>query len=531
MTAAHNNITRKERLHSFSAPYVWKVLIADDEEDVHRITKLAMMGVSYKGKPIEFLSAYSAQEAKEILSANNDIAVALLDVVMETEDAGLQLANYIRNDLHDHLIRIVLRTGQPGQAPEDEILDEYDIDDYRDKTDMSSLKLRTLIRTNLHSYQSEVMLWINSFKIVQINDMSHALVNQRELKSAVRMVVSHFSQLLTAGKHRSCEYRVYRFFVSPVGTMIVTDFFSEEKIERNENNSHVFDTIEKEIGDVYGEHATVLCLADFDGLVIDVTIPDGIKVSPDKQIVNLFQETLSNHYRNIRISDRISRDQREVMYHICEIVETRSKESGMHVKRVSAYCGLLAKLYGLPPEEIELIEKASPLHDLGKIAIPDKILHKPGKLDPEEWQVMKTHSQVGYDLLRDSEIELFQTAAQIAISHHEKWNGTGYPQGISGEAIPLYGRICAIADVFDALASDRCYKKKWPLEKVFALFQEERGHHFDPDLTDLFIAHFDEFVSIKEHLDETETEVDSSASREMQLLQSYYQKQQASATI
>ena len=125
------------------------------------------------------------------------------------------------------------------------------------------------------------------------------------------------------------------------------------------------------------------------------------------------------------------------MYRICEVVETRSKESGVHVKRVSAYCELLAKLYGMPAKDVELLKKAAPLHDLGKIAIPDQILHKPGKLDDYEWQVMKTHAQIGYEMLKDSEIELFNVAAEVAFYHHEKWNGKGYPNGLAGESIPI----------------------------------------------------------------------------------------------
>ena len=201
------------------------------------------------------------------------------------------------------------------------------------------------------------------------------------------------------------------------------------------------------------------------------------------------------------LNDLLNRNQREIMYRICEIVETRSKESGIHVKRVSKYCELLAGLAGVPQKEINLLCQAAPLHDLGKIAIPDEILHKPSKLDDCEWQVMKTHAQIGYEMLKDSNIELFNVAAEVAFYHHEKWNGTGYPNGLSGEEIPLNGRITAIADVFDALASDRCYKSKWPMEKIYKLFQEESGKHFDPKLTRLFIENFDKFVAIKEEID------------------------------
>lgn len=168
------------------------------------------------------------------------------------------------------------------------------------------------------------------------------------------------------------------------------------------------------------------------------------------------------------------------------------------MKRVALYCEQFARLLGLPDERQELLKRASPLHDIGKIGIPDAVLHKPGKLDADEWAIMKTHSQIGYDMLSGSDIELFRVAAQIALNHHEKWDGSGYPQGLTGLDIPLEGRITALVDVFDALGSDRCYKRAWPLDKILALIQEEKGRHFDPELVDLMLANLDGFLAIRD---------------------------------
>jgi len=152
-------------------------------------------------------------------------------------------------------------------------------------------------------------------------------------------------------------------------------------------------------------------------------------------------------------------------------------------------------------DRCELIKRASPLHDIGKVGIPDAILHKPGKLTPEEWEIMKTHAQLGQDMLSGSDLALFplfQIGATIAGNHHEKWNGSGYPRGLKGEDIPLEGRIVALADVFDALGSDRCYKQAWPLDQVLALIKEEKGEHFDPLLVDLMLANLEKFLDIRE---------------------------------
>jgi response regulator RpfG family c-di-GMP phosphodiesterase len=190
--------------------------------------------------------------------------------------------------------------------------------------------------------------------------------------------------------------------------------------------------------------------------------------------------------------------QKDVIFTMGEIGETRSKETGNHVKRVAEYSYLLAKKYGLSEDEAELIKLASPMHDIGKVAIPDAILKKPGKLTDREYDKMKKHAELGYEMLKNSERRILKAASVVAGQHHEKYNGKGYPDGISGENIHIYGRITAVADVFDALISDRVYKKAWPAEKVQKLFSKERGEHFDPKLVDILLQNFDKFIEIKE---------------------------------
>jgi len=199
----------------------------------------------------------------------------------------------------------------------------------------------------------------------------------------------------------------------------------------------------------------------------------------------------------ILLHEELEQTQQEMIERIGEIGETRSRETGYHVRRVAEYSALLAKQTGLSADEIKLIASASPMHDIGKVAIPDTILNKAGPLNDEEKQCMQTHAQVGYEIFKDSERPLLKTAAIIAYEHHEKFDGSGYPRGLAGENIHIYGRITAIADVFDALGSDRCYKKAWPIEQIVTLFHDERGKHFDPVLIDLMFEHWEEFLAIK----------------------------------
>ena len=200
------------------------------------------------------------------------------------------------------------------------------------------------------------------------------------------------------------------------------------------------------------------------------------------------------------LNHEIENTQKEVVFTMGSIGESRSKETGNHVKRVAEYSQLLAMYYGLDEKEAEMLRQASPMHDIGKVAIPDAVLNKPGRFDEAERKIMDTHAALGYEMLKHSNRALLKTAAIVAYEHHEKWDGTGYPRGLSGENIHIYGRITALADVFDALGSDRCYKKAWDDEKIFNLFKEERAKHFDPKLIDIFFEHLDEFLKIRDSL-------------------------------
>lgn len=200
------------------------------------------------------------------------------------------------------------------------------------------------------------------------------------------------------------------------------------------------------------------------------------------------------------LNTEIEDTQREVVFTMGAIGESRSKETGNHVKRVAEYSRILASHYGLSEEEAEMLKQASPMHDIGKVAIPDAILNKPGKFSDEEFEKMKEHARLGYDMLNNSNRALLKAAAIVAYEHHEKFNGKGYPRGLKGEEIHIYGRITALADVFDALGSDRVYKKAWSDDAIFELIKQERGEHFDPELVDIFFKYIDEFLEVREKL-------------------------------
>ncbi|MDY0233101.1 MAG: response regulator [Sulfurimonas sp.] len=200
----------------------------------------------------------------------------------------------------------------------------------------------------------------------------------------------------------------------------------------------------------------------------------------------------------------------EISFRLGRASEFRDLETGGHIKRMSHYSELLARLYGLDKEECELVLYAAPLHDIGKVGIPDKILLKPGRFEPHEFEIMKQHSVIGAKMLEGAErFPVINAGRIIALQHHEKWDGSGYPSGLSGKDIHLYARIIAIADVFDALSSKRCYKEAMELDKVLDIMKKDSGTHFDPLLITLFLNNLDEFLKIKEkYLDEEFTDYD-----------------------
>ncbi len=256
------------------------------------------------------------------------------------------------------------------------------------------------------------------------------------------------------------------------------DISIKDKYEYNKD-WHVFD----EAG-VFDNIETKLCV-----------LPSKSINRDDLLILNTFFSIAYEVVSNFILLQNMFKEEKELVYSLTEISEIRSKETGQHIKRVGMYCDIIARKYGLSEEEIELLVISSQMHDLGKLYIPDEILHKPAKLTNEEFDIVKTHAMAGYNILSNCTGKYLETSKIIARDHHEKYNGRGY-YGKKGEDIDLYSRIVAIADVFDALTTKRAYKDPWEIERVIKLFNEERGEHFDPHLTDILLDSIDEFVEI-----------------------------------
>ncbi len=481
----------------------WNVLVVDDEEDVHQVTKLVLSGFKFEGRKLNLCHAYSAKEAIEKVKNNDNIALCLVDVVMETTHAGLDLIKYIRDDIENHDVRLILRTGQPGEAPEESVIRDYDINDYKNKTELTAIKLKTLLYTALRAYRDILTIEKHKKGLEQIINASAHFLECETVNQFASTILGHVSDVMgLTGSEIYCAAAVNSQTKKGADFQLlaasgITD--NKHKSALPSEVSTLFINAHNSKQSVKNENQFVGYFPTKDGLETMIYVSKSSKLqASDHQLLEFFSNNIALAYDNLCLREVVRESQKELSYILGEAIEKRSRETGNHVRRVAKFSYMLAIKYGLTNYHAEIIRFASPLHDIGKIGIPDKILNKPGKHTAEEWEIMQSHAQIGYDILKNSSNEILHQGSLLAYQHHEKWDGSGYPQKLKGAEIDISGRITALADVFDALGSNRCYKQAWPIEKILDLVKAERGKHFDPDLVDIFLNNLDEFLAIRD---------------------------------
>lgn len=488
----------------------WKVLIVDDEEEVHSITTLVLKNFSYDGKGLHFLHAYSGAEAKDIITKHPDTAVILLDVVMESNNSGLECVEYVRKVINNPFVRIILRTGQPGQAPEERVIVEYDINDYKEKTELSSQKLFTVMVSSLRTYRDILVIEANRQGLKRIIDASANLFELRSLKQLASGVLTQLVSIL--------HFDQDAFVVNSAGfaatdcngcirVLAATGRF--EKMMGKNGEMDLPESVRSDLKRAVAEKRSLYLSNRYVGY-FESDVGEEVVIycegwsdlsELNKSLIEIFCTNVHVAFENSYLNAELEDTQKEVIYTLGKIADGRSHETGLHVKRVSEYCLLLGEKYGLKPTQLEILRLAAPMHDVGKVAIPDNILNNPGPLSENEFEAMKNHAELGHDMLGASSRKIMRAAAVIAVQHHERYDGTGYPNGLKGDEIHVFARITAVADVFDALCSDRVYRKAYDMGEVLKFFKGERGKHFDPELVDIFLENIEEFIKIKERLE------------------------------
>jgi response regulator RpfG family c-di-GMP phosphodiesterase len=488
----------------------WKVMIVDDEQAVHEVTLMALAGFEFDGRPVEFISCYSGKEARIKLHQHSDIALIMLDVVMEQDDAGLLLVRYIREEMHNKLTRIVLRTGQPGQAPEKNIIVNYDINDYKEKTELTATKLFTMMYSSLRAYRDIKVIEDRRLRLKHIIDASAEFFRLSSLECFAKEVLDQLSTFIQTNPAALCikkdTVQGVALTFAEQGWRVISGSGKYVNFSNAELNQVLpklaIDKLDQaqHSGAIVLEEGYLVCYFEDKMGHKNALIFEGVDnlSNLEQDLIELFMRNISVCFENIHLNNELDESQKEIIYLLGSAVEFRSHETGNHVKRVAEVCYVLGIHSGLSEYQAQILKQASPLHDLGKIGIPDAILNKPGQLDAQEKKIMMSHVDIGHTMLSNSNRELLQAAAIIALEHHECWDGSGYPLAKRDEQIHLYGRIAALADVSDALLSRRCYKEPWPLEQVLQFLREQKGKRFDPRLVDLFFEHLDEVLRIRD---------------------------------
>lgn len=489
----------------------WKVLVVDDDEIIHAVTKMVLADYQFEGRGLNMISAYSAKEAIEVLEKEEDVALILLDIIMETDDAGLRCAKQIREDLQNHNVRIIMRTGQPGQAPEHEVIVNYDINDYKAKTELTAQKLFTVVTSSLRSYKQIKSIEQNKRGLENIISASRNIFELNTFHVFAEGILKQLGTVLNIDQDfvyaKSSGFTAYQGDERQKYNIVAStgEFTGKE-------NKPLEDVIQQPIleklHDALDRKENIFTESTFTGYFESQREEHSLlyfqSQTPftdiDRDLISIFATNVAIAFENLSLNNEIKDTQKELIYTLSEVVEGYSRETAVHINRVGAVSTLIGEKLGMSEQELEVLAIAAPMHDIGKIGTPDSILKKPGKLTDEEYEVMKKHAEYGWGIFKNSKREMMTAAGIIAHEHHEKWDGTGYPQGLKGDGIHIYGRIVALADVIDALISRRCYKEPWAFEDVIELIKSESGKHFDPKVVDAFLESIPEYMEILEQL-------------------------------
>ncbi|MBI4827873.1 MAG: DUF3369 domain-containing protein [Nitrospinae bacterium] len=488
----------------------WKVMIVDDDEDVHELTDLILKDFSCDGFGLEFLHAYSGRDARNLIERHPDTALMLLDVVMETDNAGLQVVKHVRETLENRMVRIILRTGQPGIAPEKEVIRDYDINDYKEKSELTIQKLYNAVFSALRSYRDIRTIHHNREGLERVVKSSSLLFNLQSFHNIARNAFSQLHSIIKpTGKNGKAPF--CSGFLATFSGAAPTLIAGSAEYMKDGELTH-FKDVPPEI--VWHARRSVNEKANFftnDSCYLYFPTSNRLQnvaylryARPlnewDRRLLEILSSSITMAFDNVWLYRQIGTIQESAILSLAKLAEFKDTDTGNHIHRVSVNTERAARALfsgGKYPEDIdalfiEQIGLASILHDIGKVGVPESILLKKGQLTEEEWRIIKLHTTIGGEILRKAAEGIqgrnyLALAADIALYHHERFTGGGYPFGLTGHAIPVSARIVAVVDVYDALVSERPYKKPISHEKALAIIRNESGVSFDPVVVTAFL--------------------------------------------
>lgn len=470
-----------------AATQSWRVLIVDDEEQVHKITALVLQNCRFDGGDIELTHAYSMAEAQTILSEQEPFALALIDVVMETDDAGLRLVEYIRETLNNVEIRLVLRTGQPGQAPEAEVIRKYDINDYKNKTELTSTKLKTLLYSTLRSYRDITAIRSNRQGLFRLIEATSKIVDESQLGHFFGGVLEEIRTVLNLEEGALCA----RVLDAVAAHTLSKQYEVLAATGRFQEDTHhlppdVLDSFEKARRNSQGFYEEEIYVGYYQTPSVGENFlyvkPTRLLDKMDVHLLDMYMRCVAVTHHNLKQKEVIHRSRLEMVYVLSEAIEHRNPNESSHIRRVSLIANHIAQGLGLSDISCERIKLASALHDIGFIGVADDLITFKGQFTEEQRKAVQAHSLMGEAILGQSQRPVLRLASIIAGQHHEHWDGQGYPKQLKGEEIHEAARITAVADAIEEMSSNKPYRKALPLEDIQKHISEQLGKQFDPNI-------------------------------------------------
>jgi len=501
----------------------WVLLVVDDEPGVHAVTRIALKGLRFRGRGLRVLSAFSATEALRLLSERQDVAVILLDVIMESDDAGLQCVRAIREDLGNHAVRIILRTGQPGQAPEQEVVLNHDINDYKAKNELTAPKLFSTIITALRSYEHITALESSRHGLELIIDSAADLFVPSSLEQFHAGILMQLQALLDIGDDSLLCMQRPGSSAAPLSAEGIMVLGATGRYRRGQAEGLERMLTPAQLALVHASFLRHACL-DGHGITTLYIAPPGAQRPDPRPVVAVLERTsplpesqrtlleefaakaalgMENLYR-IQGLMPANRAALALLAQLAQGNDPRAAGHGLAVANLAEAMVRHMAQHGpyrnrVDRVMVELLGLAALLHDVGHAVVPRSVLDTPGPLGPEDWAKVRTHASAGADILDQGariagQPGYFSLGTEVALHHHEHWDGRGYPLGLAGDAIPLAARIVTVADVFDALISPRPHRAAWTVADAVDHIRAQAGRQFDPSVVQAFLAVLDDHL-------------------------------------
>lgn len=481
----------------------------DGDSETHAVTAHALNRLVYRDRAVVIFESRSSSDARAVISVHPDIAVVIAGMALEGNSPALELIRWLRREKHNDQVQIILQTAGAVRESEELLAEEFELSDLQPKAECSDVRIRTSVIASLRTYAALAASRAQHADLRRISEASALVFRNSTIADFERAALTSLSSFLHGIENTD---RLFGVFASRPPTEVVPRITTATGSFKHLEGQKLSQMLAPALYDRVLTHnyakghlslgkLRVYAFRIRDGSEVYIILEDEAELSEwNRDLLEGFRLQLGVALDNYHLFHGMESAREDLVFALGEMAESRSEETWNHVKRVAEITHIIAQGLGMGEYESDQLRLAASLHDLGKLSIPEDILAKESHLSGTEFETMKSHALVGYEMLITSDRSLFRTAARIALEHHENWDGTGYPRSLKGEEINLYSRIVTVADVFDALGNRRSYKKPWNTSDILDFMRRETGRKFDPKVMEVFFARFEELNQIRTQL-------------------------------